>query len=141
MKKNEKRGIIISTTVTIMGLIGIVYTTIMKNNVEDTISMYSSGITLLTLGLILVLYYIKLSKNKKKSDEQENLYLDERINANREKSFAITFKIIIWISLIADYIVTFFFSQYQMYADVLYAFTFGVMFIYLIVYYFVSKKN
>ena len=57
MKKNEKRGIIISTTVTIMGLIGIVYTTIMKNNVEDTISMYSSGITLLTLGLILVLYY------------------------------------------------------------------------------------
>ena len=37
------------------------------------------------------MYFIKLSKNKKKSDEQENIYLDERINGNREKSFALTF--------------------------------------------------
>jgi len=141
MKKNEKRGIIYSMIITIMGLIGTVYTTIIKNNVEDTSNMYSVGITCLVLGLILMLYFIKLSKNKKKSDEQENLYLDERINANREKSFAITFKIIIWISLITDYMVTFFFNQYQTYADALYAFTIGAMLIYLIVYQFVSKKN
>lgn len=141
MKKNEKRGIIISIIVTIMGLVGIIYTTIIKNSIDNSGYMYSSGITYLILGLILILYFIKLSKNKKKSDEQENIYMDERINSNREKSFALTFKIIIWASVIADFMVTFFLRQYQELADTLNVFTILSSFIYLVVYYFVSKNN
>ena len=141
MKKNEKRGVIISIIVIIMGLVGLIYTTLVRNSVENSGYMYSSGITYLFMGLILLLYFIKLSKNKKKSDEQENIYLDERINSNREKSFALTFKIIIWISIIADFIVTFFLRQYQELADTLNVFVGLSIFIYLIVYYFVSKKN
>ena len=93
------------------------------------------------MGLILILYFIKLSKNKKKSDEQENIYMDERINSNKEKSFALTFKIIIWASVIADFMVTFFLRQYQELADTLNVFTGLSIFIYLVVYYFVSKNN
>lgn len=141
MKKNEKRGIIISIIVTIMGLVGIIYTTIIKNSIDNSGYMYSSGITYLILGLILILYFIKLSKNKKKSDEQENIYMDERINSNKEKSFALTFKIIIWASVIADFMVTFFLRQYQELADTLNVFTGLSIFIYLVVYYFVSKNN
>lgn len=141
MKKNEKRGIIISIIVTIMGLVGIIYTTIIKNSIDNSGYMYSSGITYLILGLILILYFIKLSKNKKKSDEQENIYMDERINSNREKFFALTFKIIIWASVIADFMVTFFLRQYQELADTLNVFTILSSFIYLVVYYFVSKNN
>ena len=117
MKKYEKRGIIISTLVIIMGLVGLIYTSLVETKVEDGVYMYSSGVSYLILGLVLLLYFIKLSKNSNKSEEQENIYLDERINSNREKSFAITFKIIIWISLIADFIVTFFLRQYQKLAD------------------------
>ena len=136
MKKNEKRGIIISIIVTIMGLVGIIYTTIIKNSIDNSGYMYSSGITYLILGLILILYFIKLSKNKKKSDEQENIYMDERINSNREKSFALTFKIIIWASVIADFMVTFFLRQYQELADTLNVFTILSSFIYLVVYFY-----
>ena len=141
MKKYEKRGVIISIIVTIMGLVGLIYTALIKNSVENSGYMYSAGITYLVMGLILLLYFIKLSKNKKKSDEQENIYLDERINGNREKSFALTFKIIIWISLIANFIVTFFLRQYQELADTLSVFVVLSILIYLIVYYFISKKN
>jgi len=141
MKKYEKRGIIISIIVIIMGLIGLIYTALVKNSVQNSDYMNSAGITYLVMGSILLLYFIKLSKNKKKSDEQENIYLDERINSNREKSFAITFKIIIWTSLIADFIVTFFLRQYQELADILRMFVGLSILIYLIIYYFVSKKN
>ena len=141
MKKYEKRGIIISIIVIIMGLIGLIYTALVKNSVQNSDYMNSAGITYLVMGSILLLYFIKLSKNKKKSDEQENIYLDERINGNREKSFALTFKIIIWISLIADFIVTFFLIQYKELADTLSMFVGLSILIYLIVYYFVSKKN
>lgn len=141
MKKYEKRGIIISITVTIMGLVGIIYTALIKNSVKNSGYMYSAGITYLVMGLILLLYFIKLSKNKKKSNEKENIYFDERINSNSEKSFALTFKIIIWISLIVDFIVTFFLRQYQELADTLSSFVGLSILIYLIVYYFVSKKN
>lgn len=141
MKKYEKRGVIISIITIIMGLVGLIYTELVKNSVENSGYMYSAGITYLVMGLILLLYFIKLSKNKKKSDEQENIYLDERINSNREKSFALTFKIIIWISLMADFIVTFFLRQYQELADTLSVFVVLSILIYLIVYYFISKKN
>ena len=141
MKKNEKRGVIISIIVIIMGLIGLIYTTLVKNTVENSGYMNSAGITYLVMGSILLLYFINLSKNKKKSDEQENIYLDERINSNREKSFALTFKIIIWISIIADFIVTFFLREYQEFAETLGMFVGISIFIYLIVYYFISKKN
>ena len=141
MKKNEKRGIIISIIVIIMGIIGLIYTTLVKNSVENSDYMYMSGISYLIMGLIILLYFIKLSKNEKKSEEQENIYLDERINRIREKSFALTFKIILWISIIAEFIVTFFLRQYQQWADTLNVFVGLSIFIYLIVYYFVSKKN
>jgi len=141
MKKYEKRGVIISIIVTIMGLVGLIYTALVKDSVENIGYMNTAGMTYLVMGLILLLYFIKLSKNKKKSDEQENIYLDERINGNREKSFALTFKIIIWISLIADFIVTFFLIQYKELADTLSMFVGLSILIYLIVYYFVSKKN
>ena len=141
MKKYEKRGVIISIIAIIMGLVGLIYTALVKDSVENSGYMNSAGITYLVMGAILLLYFIKLSKNKKKSDEQENIYLDERINSNREKSFALTFKIILWISIIAEFIVTFFLRQYQQWADALNVFVGLSIFIYLIVYYFVSKKN
>ena len=141
MKKFEKRGVIISIIVIIMGLVGLIYTALVKDSVENSGYMNSAGITYLVMGAILLLYFIKLSKNKKKSDEQENIYLDERINSNREKSFALTFKIVLWISIIAEFIVTFFLRQYQQWADALNVFVGLSIFIYLIVYYFVSKKN
>ena len=56
-----------------MGLVGLIYTELVKNSVENSGYMYSAGITYLVMGLILLLYFIKLSKNKKKSDEQENI--------------------------------------------------------------------
>lgn len=141
MKKYEKRGVVISIIVIIMGLVGLIYTALVKNSVENSDYMNSTGITYLVMGSILLLYFIKLSKNKKKSDEQENIYLDERINSNREKSFALTFKIIIWISIIADFMVTFFLREYQEFAETLGMFVGISIFIYLIVYYFISKKN
>ena len=141
MKKNEKRGVIISIIAIIMGLVGLIYTALVKDSVENSGYMNSAGITYLVIGAILLLYFIKLSKNKKKSDEQENIYLDERINSNREKSFALTFTIILWISIIAEFIVTFFLRQYQQWADALNVFVGLSIFIYLIVYYFVSKNN
>jgi len=141
MKKYEKRGVIISIITIIMGLVGLIYTALVKDSVENSGYMNSAGITYLVIGAILLLYFIKLSKNKKKSDEQENIYLDERINSNREKSFALTFTIILWISIIAEFIVTFFLRQYQQWADALNVFVGLSIFIYLIVYYFVSKKN
>ena len=141
MKKNEKRGIIISITVTIMGLLGLIYTTIIKNSVLNPGSMYSLGLTYTIAGLLLISYYIRLSKNKKKSDEQENIYEDERININKGKASAITFRIIIWTSIFTDFIVTFFFRQYQELADKLNVLICLSIFTYLIVYYFVSKEN
>ena len=141
MKKFEKRGVIISIIVIIMGIVGLIYTALVKNSVENSDYMNMAGISYLVMGSVLLLYFIKLSKNKKKSDEQENIYRDERINSIREKSFAITFKIILWISIIADYIVAFFLRQYQELADALSVFVGISIFIYLIVYYFVSKKN
>lgn len=141
MKRNEKRGIIISIIVTVMGLIGLIYTTIMKNSIEDYGPMYNLGITYFATGIILIVYFIRLSKNKKKSDEQEIIYEDERLNRNKDRACAITFRIIIWILLIADFMVTFFFRQYQEFADKLNVFTLFSIFTYLIVYYVVSKKN
>ena len=141
MKKYEKRGVIISIIVIIMGLVGLIYTALVKDSVENSGYMNSAGITYLVMGAILLLYFIKLSKNKKKSDEQENIFLDERINSNREKSFALTFKVILWISIIADFIVTFFLRQYQGIADTLSVFVGLSILTYLIVYYFISKKN
>lgn len=141
MKKNEKRGIIISLSIIIMGLVGVIYTVIIKDSVDNSSSMYSLGLTYLIVGLMLILYFIRLSKNKKKSDEQENIYMDERIQSNRDKSFALTFKIIIWISVITDFVVTFFCRQYQEYASSLNLFTGFSILVYLIVYYFVSKNN
>lgn len=141
MKKNEKRGVIISVLVMILGIVGLIYTPFVEKSVEVGANMYSFGIAYLILGLMLLIYFIRLSKNKKRSEEQENIFLDERINANREKSFAITFKIIIWTSIIANYIVTFFLRQYQEFANALQNFTSIAIIIYLIVYYFVSKNN
>lgn len=88
-----------------------------------------------------MLYYIKLSKNKKRSNEQENIYMDERINKNKEKSFAITFKIIIGISLVMDFVTTFFLRQYKEYAIILGRFVSTSIILYLIVYAIVSKRN
>ena len=141
MKKNEKRGMIISIIISIMGAIGIIYTTIIKATVEDSLYMYTTGTTLVILGVMLMLYYIKLSKNKKISNEQENIYMDERINQNKEKSFAITFKIIIGISLIMDFITTFFLREYKECANILGAFVIASIILYFIVYTIVSKRN
>ncbi len=141
MKKNEKRGIIISIITTIMGLVGIVYTTIIKNSIDNSVSMYNLSITYLILGLALILYFIRLSKNKKKSDEQENIYMDERINSNIRKSCYLTFKIIIDVSFITDFMVTIFLRQYRELADTLNVFIGISIFIYFVVYYFVSKNN
>ena len=141
MKKNEKRGIIISIITTIMGLVGIVYTTIIKNSIDNSVSMYNLSITYLILGLSLILYFIRLSKNKKKSDEQENIYMDERINSNIRKSCYLTFKIIIDVSFITDFMVTIFLRQYRELADTLNVFIGISIFIYFVVYYFVSKNN
>ena len=60
MKKNEKRGMIISIIISIMGAIGIIYTTIIKATVEDSLYMYTTGTTLVILGVMLMLYYIIL---------------------------------------------------------------------------------
>ena len=133
MKKNEKRGIIISIITTIMGLVGIVYTTIIKNSIDNSVSMYNLSITYLILGLALILYFIRLSKNKKKSDEQENIYMDERINSNIRKSCYLTFKIIIDVSFITDFMVTIFLRQYQELADTLNVFIGISIFIYFVV--------
>jgi len=141
MKKNEKRGIIISVLVMILGIVGLIYTPFAEKNVQEGANMYSFGVAYLILGIALLIHFIRLSKNKKRSEEQENIFLDERINANREKSFAITFKIIIWTSIIANYMVTFFLRQYKELANTLQNFTCSVIMIYLIVYYFVSKNN
>ncbi len=141
MKKNEKRGIIISIIISIMGIIGIIYTTVVNITVEDSLYMYTVGTTLVVLGVLFMLYYIKLSKNKKRSNEQENIYMDERINKNKEKSFAITFKIIIGISLVMDFVTTFFLRQYKEYAIILGRFVSTSIILYLIVYAIVSKRN
>ena len=68
MKKYEKRGVIISIIAIIMGLVGLIYTALVKDSVENSGYMNSAGITYLVMGAILLLYFIKLSKNKKKSD-------------------------------------------------------------------------
>ena len=141
MKKNEKRGVIISVITIIMGVVGLVYTASVNESAENMAYMYSAGTTYVILGLSLLLYFIKLSKNKKRSDEQENIYLDERINSNKEKAFAISFKIIVWISLIADFMTIFFFRQYLDFSRILNTFICFSGFVYLIVYYFVSKNN
>lgn len=141
MKKNEKRGIVIALLIIVLVLIGLIYAIITKKNIDTNSSMYSLGITYLVAGLLLVIYFIRLSKNKKKSDEQENIYQDERINNNRNKACAVTFKIIIWSSLIADYTVTFFLEQYQELADTLNIFVGFTIGIYLIAYCFISKRN
>lgn len=141
MKKIEKKGIIVSAIVAIMGLIGLIYTTIVKNSVENTDNMYVLGVVYLVLGLLFILYYIRLSKNKKKSDEQENIYMDERIKRNEDKSIAITAKIIFLASIIFNFIDTFFIRQYQEFSEILSNFVSISIIIYAIVYQFVSKKN
>lgn len=140
MKKNEKRGMIISSIMVIMGVIGLIYVHFIKDYV-DTIGMKSLGATYLVAGVALIIYFVRLSKNKEKSEEQEILYDDERLNANKEKSCAITYKIIIWLSLLADYIVTFFLIQFQYLAHYLNIFTMLMIIIYVVVHYFVSKTN
>ena len=67
--------------------------------------------------------------------------MDDRINQNKEKSFAITFKIIIGISLIMDFITTFFLREYKEYANILGAFVIALIILYFIVYTIVSKRN
>ena len=141
MKKNEKRGIILSSIVTIMGLGGLIYTAIIQKSINNYGSLYSLGLAYFFVGIVLIVYYIRLSKNKKKSEEQENIFEDERINRNKDKACGITFKIIVWTSLIADFTITFFFRQYQELADKLNVFTFFSIFTYLLVYHFVSKEN
>lgn len=144
MKKNEKKGIIISIIIAIMGLVGIIYTTIIKNSIEDIdtmYNMYNIGTGYLVIGIVLISYFIKLSKNKKESQEQENIYEDERINGNRNKACALAFKFVIGASCIADFMVTFFFRQYQELESVLNVFVGLIIAIYLISYYFVSKQN
>lgn len=59
----------------------------------------------------------------------------------KEKAFAISFKIIVWISLIADFMTIFFFRQYLDFSRILNTFICFSIFVYLIVYYFVSKNN
>lgn len=141
MKKNEKRGIIISIILVIMGLVGIIYTTIIRNSVDTSVSMYSLGLTYLIIGIVVFIYYIRLSKNKKKSDEQQNIYDDERVISNSNKAHAITFKIILSTSILVDFIVTFFLREYQELANTLQNFTVFTILIYSVVYYFVSKRN
>ncbi len=141
MKPNERRGIIISVLIGLSGLVGLVYFYLTNKSIKYNSSMYSLGITYLVLGIIFVIYYIKLSKNKKKSEEQEILYQDERIKNNRNNACAITFKIIIWTSIIADYLVTFFFEKYQELSQNLDVFTLFTIVIYAITYFIVSKKN
>ena len=141
MKKNEKRGIIISIILALMGLVGLIYTTIMKSSIEKCGPMYNLGLTYVVAGIFLISYFIRLSRNQKKSNEQENIYEDERINRNKDRACAIVFRTIIWFSLIADFMITFFFRQYQEFADKLSAFTFFSIFTYLIAYYFLSKNN
>lgn len=141
MKKNEKRGIIISSIVALMGVVGIIYTSLIKENVEDANYMYGFGFTYVVIGITLISYFLKLSKNKQKSDEQENIYEDERINSNRDFACAITFKIIIWTSCIVDFVVTYFLRQYKDFSDIFGIFAIFTMIVYAIVYFFVSKRN
>lgn len=141
MKKNEKKGIIISTILILMGLIGIIYTAIIEGTIENSWTLYIVGLAYFALGACLLGYFIRLSKNEKKSEEQENIYEDERLNSNRDKACAITCRIIIYTSFIADFMVTFFIRQYKDLSDILSEFTFFLLLIYAVVYYFVSKKN
>lgn len=141
MKRNEKRGIIISVIMSVMGVIGIIYTALINVTVEEAQYMYSTGTMLVVLGVVLLLYFIKLSKNKMKSEEQENIYMDERINQNKERASAITFKIILGISLIMDFVTTFFLREYEEFANILGQFVSGSIILYFIVYAIVSKRN
>ena len=141
MKENEKKGIIISAIITIMGLVGLIYTSTIKDSLEDSGSMYSLGFTYLIFGILLIIYFIQLSKNKKRSTEQENIYEDERLNINKGKASSITFSIIIGTSILAEFMFTFFFREFHELANTLTEFTSFSILVYLIVYYFVSKKN
>ena len=141
MKKNEKIGICTSLILVIMGLIGLIYTISIKNSTEINVSMYGLSLIYLIYGIIMFFYYIKLSKNKKKSDEQENIYEDERENSNKNKACAITFRIFLWLSIIADFIITVFLRQYQEYVNILNIFIGLTILTYLITYYIISKRN
>jgi len=141
MKKNEKRGIIISLIIVLMGLIGVVYTTVIKDSVEEPGYMYSLGFTYLVVGILFAISFIRLSRNKQKSDEHENMYEDERINSNKDRACAVTFKVIIWTSVIADFIVTFFLRDYEGIANALNILTGFSILVYLVAYFFISKNN
>lgn len=141
MKKNEKRGVVISLLIIIFSIIGLLYALIAKKDIETNFQMYNLGMAYLILGFILLIYFIRLSKNKKKSDEQENIYQDERVKNNKNKACAITFEIIIILSLVLDYIVTFFLGQYKQLSNTLNIFIGFTIVIYLLVYYLVSKNS
>ena len=143
MKKNEKRIIIISTICSVIGLIGVIYTKIIENTLSYEVfnNMYMLGMGYIILGIVSIIYTISLSKNKKKSQEKQNIYDDERVNINKNRACTITFKITLAISLIANYVVTFFFTQYSELANTLGYLICGMILIYSVVYYFVSKNN
>jgi polyferredoxin len=141
MKKNEKKGIIISLLAILVGTLGLLHAYLTNKSIKADYSMYSLGLSYIVIGIIFVIYYIRLSKNKKKSDEQEILYQDERNKDNRNKACAVTFKIILWISLLTDYLVTFFFNQYSELSRNLSSFTIFTIVIYSITYIMVSKRN
>ena len=45
MKKNEKRGVIISVITIIMGVVGLVYTASVNESAQNMAYMYSAGTT------------------------------------------------------------------------------------------------
>ena len=62
MKKNEKRGVIISVLVMILGIVGLIYTPFVEKSVEVGANMYSFGIAYLILGLMLLIYFVNKDK-------------------------------------------------------------------------------
>ena len=143
MNKIIKRKLIRTIICFALGIACLIFIAFNFEKIDENLLSYLSGCStgIITVGIITLIKYTRVMKNERMRKELENANNDERLKINNNESMAITFRIIIWISVIADFMVTFFFREYQEFTDTLSAFTFFSIFTYLIAYYFVSKNN
>lgn len=137
MSKKFKINMIAKIIIIILGIGCIVYSFFTPN--EDVSAYFLGfGAGLIAVSLLSLIRYIRMAKNSNYAKKIENEYNDERLIRVVDKSLALTFRISVIIEALAVIVLEL--VKLNTWGEVLSLIVCGQCFLYLLIYWILSKK-
>lgn len=141
MNKIIKRKLIGSVICFILGIACLIYLSVNSEMLSEELLSYMSGFSsgIIFIGIVTLIKYTRVMKNKQMSKKLENANNDERLRVINNESMAISFRISVFIEAIIS-IICAVYNKMEIAEYLGFAICFQIV-LYLVIYFIINKKN